>query len=231
MSVPFKIAQGNLTPSLKRTLTDQNGSPKDLTGHTATITWRREGDAASTTKSVFILVPETDGNVQYDWVSGDTDVDGLYNYVIKSTDGSLPGTHPTVEYGQFLIWNDLTEIGQYAITWPDVVNFDSVLANVDPGAHLRILEHVNTTLKVSEFGGEDCPKLRLARIYLAAHYGTLTMRGGSKAGPLVSQTVGPISRSYAQVMAVGGSLFTTTSWGQAYLQLVRNSPARLPCVI
>lgn len=230
MSVPFKIQVGDLQPSLQHVLVDQNGDAKNLTDHTVALKWKLEGDTTEESRVADVISPATSGVVQYDWDTPDTAVAGLYNAQWVATSvTSLPGTFPTVNFFQFLLWEQLSALGQHDIVWPDIVNLDSILGNVDPGAQLRILEYANVALKVSEFDGEGSPKIRLARMYLAAHHGTLSIRGGSKAGPVTGQTVGPISRSYGS-MTSGDSLYNSTTWGQAFLQLVRTSPARLPCV-
>jgi hypothetical protein len=121
-----------------------------------------------------------------------------------------------------------------AITWSDVVNHAAELASVDAEAQTDILSHVNTALSVSAFEGEDAPKLKLARIYLAAHFAAPTLNGVSApgpAGPLTSETLDNVSRSYAAPsFSMSSSDLSTTSHGRAYLQLVRNSLARIPRV-
>jgi hypothetical protein len=116
-----------------------------------------------------------------------------------------------------------------AIVWADVVNHAAELSGVAAGAQTDILAHVNTTLNVSVFGGEDSPKLKLARIYLAAHIATLQSLGGSS-GEIQSETVGGVSYTYAPGSTTGGS-FESTSYGQQYSALIRNSIARFPAVV
>ncbi len=113
------------------------------------------------------------------------------------------------------------------IIWTDVVDFASELSALDSEAQTAILAYVNDALSPKAFGGEDSPKLKLARIYLAAHVGTLSRGGGGPSGPVTSETAGNISRTYA---AAGGapSDWSSTSYGQLYIALVRTSRARLP---
>ncbi len=115
------------------------------------------------------------------------------------------------------------------IAWSDVTAFASELSTVDSGAQTDILAYVNDTLSPKAFGGEASPKLRLARIYLAAHVGTLSQSGGSaKAGALTSETADDISRTYAAGVIANPSDWNSTSYGQLYAAIVRTSRARLP---
>lgn len=115
-----------------------------------------------------------------------------------------------------------------AIVWSDVVVHAAELSTVAAGVQTDILAHVNTTLNVSVFGGESSPKLKLARIYLAAHMATLQTLGGSS-GEIQSESVGGVSYTYAG--GGGGSNYEATSYGQQYYALVRNSVARFPAVV
>jgi len=115
-----------------------------------------------------------------------------------------------------------------AITWDDVEDIAPELASLSEDAQTIILNYVNQALAVVEFGGEGSATLRLARIYMAAHYGTVTARGGTgPAGPVTSESAGGLSRSYGLVTSGGsGDEMATTGYGQAYMSLVRRSPAR-----
>lgn len=120
-----------------------------------------------------------------------------------------------------------------AIAWADVTAMAPELATVDVGAQVTILAHVNAALSVSTFGGEAAPKLRLARILLAAHYGTGVASGGAApAGPVVSESDGGLSRTYAQPGGgdSAGSAWASTSYGRELAALIRSSAARLPVV-
>jgi hypothetical protein len=116
------------------------------------------------------------------------------------------------------------------ITWDDVAAFAPELTDADEIVRSGILAYVNATFNPDDWGGTAAPALRLARIYLAAHLGTLTKRGQSgKAGPISSESVGGISRSYATFSYP--SILTTTPYGQALLELINRSAARAPVVI
>ena len=119
-----------------------------------------------------------------------------------------------------------------AITWAQVVAFAAELSPVDVIAQDLILAFVNTELAPDYFGGEESSKLTLARIYYAAHLGTITKRGDSAAGPVTGESEGGVSVQYASFSPAGSDpLMGTTSYGKQYMQLVRSSPGRLPCAV
>lgn len=230
MSIDFKIKAGDLEPSLQHTLTDQNGNPKDLTGYTVELKWKRKGDTVEVVKAATIVGDPTLGVVNYAWVAGDTDTVGIYDADWVGTIAGSPGTFPTVEHFQFQIYATIAARSQFDILWTDVANFDSNLADLDTGAQTAILAYVNSALSEDEWGGEESAQLRLARIYLAAHYGTVASRGDSATGPVVSEKAGPLARTYGNI-ASSDSELGTTSHGRSYLSLVRVLPARAPMVI
>ena len=82
-----------------------------------------------------------------------------------------------------------------------------------------------------EWGGESSAKLRLARTYLAAHFGTMSLRGDTATGPAASKSAGPISISYGTAMGGGSNLYANTNAGLMFLSLVQSLPARAPMVI
>jgi uncharacterized protein DUF4054 len=121
------------------------------------------------------------------------------------------------------------------IAWEDVIAIASELADLNEDAQDMILAYVNDWVQPIPFGGEASSKLRLARAYLAAHYGSLTSQGGStSAGPVISETVGDISRTYASgvstALSSGDALLDSTVYGKNYRALLRGSLARLPFV-
>lgn len=119
-----------------------------------------------------------------------------------------------------------------SIVWADVVAFAPTLSTVDAGAQADVLGYVNIVLAVAQFDGEDGPTTRLARIYLAAHMGSLGVAAASgSAGPVVSRSIGGISEDYADTSSSSGSALGDTSFGELYLQLVRRSPARATVVL
>lgn len=115
-----------------------------------------------------------------------------------------------------------------AIEWSDVLEHAAELSTVTAGARETILGVVNAYLEVSIFGGEDSDKLKLARIYLAAHIATSAARAGA-AGPMTSSSAGRLSRSYAVAQSASGT-FGATSYGVLLRMLIDTTSARLGTV-
>jgi len=123
-----------------------------------------------------------------------------------------------------------------AITWANVVDFDSSLSTVNSNAQTAILAHVNAALNLDAFDGEDGYRTRLARIFLAAHLGASAVPGSSSAGaagPIVSESGGDgLSVTYAvTAAATSGSSMSETKWGRKYLEMVRTSPTARTIVV
>ncbi len=118
------------------------------------------------------------------------------------------------------------------IVWAQVEAFAPELDTIDVLAQDLILDFVNTNLNPEAFCGEGNPRLTLARIYYAAHLGTITNRGDAQGGPVQSESEGGVSVSYGMFSPAGADpLLSTTSYGKQWLQLVRVSPDGLPCVV
>ena len=92
-------------------------------------------------------------------------------------------------------------------------------AGVDDGRISCILaDEVPCYVNTAEWGA--CAKL--AESLVAAHLITVALKGGTGAsGPVVSESAGGLSRSYAAPSATTGSagFWQSTSFGQRYLQL------------
>ncbi len=115
------------------------------------------------------------------------------------------------------------------IVWADVIDYAPELVRVSTGARAGILAYVNTALNVSIVGGtlgEDSPKLHLARIYLAAHMGTI----GPSSGVVASEGEGDLSISY-QIPPGGHPYWYRTGYGAAFDALMRTTRVVLPMVI
>lgn len=121
-----------------------------------------------------------------------------------------------------------------SIVWNDVLALAPELSTVTAGAQTDILAHVNTALAVDVWGGEAGASTRLGRIYLAAHFGTISLQGGTgAAGPVVSESAGELSRSYAWSVQQGGTdSLESTAYGKLYKAMVQRLPkARAPILI
>lgn len=115
------------------------------------------------------------------------------------------------------------------ITKADVLDIDAALVASDD-AWVWILAYVNRfDLTQVE---EDEDTAQLARIYLAAHMVKASKAGaGSAAGPVTSESVGGVRRSYALVAMSSASSLRTTRYGQLFLDIVSASLANGPFLV
>lgn len=113
------------------------------------------------------------------------------------------------------------------ITWTNVTDHAPELSTVAVAAQADILAVANDVLDVVRFGGEDAAKTKLARIYFAAHFGTIDAQGASGAvGAVIGETVGGLARQYAANSPDGTDpLWEKTPYGQAFRALLRATPA------
>jgi hypothetical protein len=124
------------------------------------------------------------------------------------------------------------------ITWTDVTGTLPADPGIAPelvtvGVPLQdvILAYVNERVNPSVHDGEEGNTTKTVRSYLAAHLATMTLRGNNnESGTVVSESLGPQSRSYAVTQAdLSDSILKSTQYGQVYLFMVRSSPkARMP---
>jgi len=128
-----------------------------------------------------------------------------------------------------------------AITQSDVQAFAPELSVLSAGAWTDILAYVNELdLTVSIYPEMACPSVpgesaqvdRIAKIYLAAHIGTLTrLAGGGTAGPVTSSSAGGLRRSFGLISMATGSALGSTRYGQMYLDILSMTQAHGPLVI
>jgi hypothetical protein len=104
----------------------------------------------------------------------------------------------------------------------DVLDFASELSTVTDAVWTKVLAHVNQINLTSDDSDEDRV---LARIYLAAHIARVVKFANSEennvSGPVTSESVGGIRRTYANITsATTQSALKTTPYGQLYLDLL-----------
>ena len=126
----------------------------------------------------------------------------------------------------------------YPIVKADVLGLAPELSLSDLG-WVDVLTYVNE-LDLTPLG--ETPQVtRMARIYLAAHLGTvgrLATTGGGTAvsGPVVSEAVGQVRRTYATSgggssgQAATSTNLEATMYGQMYMRIIGMSAARGPLV-
>lgn len=109
------------------------------------------------------------------------------------------------------------------VTWADVVAIAPELADVAVPTQVALLAHAERLVNRAAWGtlADDGVK------YLAAHLGTLTRSKGK--GPVASEAVGSLSRSYGSLVALAGT-WGQTSYGAHYVQLTRMLPTVLGAV-
>lgn len=121
-----------------------------------------------------------------------------------------------------------------AINWANVLEIapdaaaTASLTAVPVALQTHILAHVNTNgVAPAVFDGEDGAETGRARRYMAAHMATILTSGsgGSSmvAGPIISETEGGISRSYADHVAAAGSSseLDRSAYGSVFKMMAR----------
>lgn len=116
------------------------------------------------------------------------------------------------------------------ITWDDVTDHAPELHSTSSNARADILAFVNVYgFNVGRLGGEASSRLHLARIYLAAHLATISSHANvGRAGAVVSESAGGLSRSYAQDSSSGR--WGETGYGRALARVLNNPVLRMPLV-
>lgn len=149
---------------------------------------------------------------------------GVHPYFVVASGG--PETPYTITVGA---WVTLPQQPVDGITWDDVINLPAAqLVTIPPITQSKILTYVNGEGINPEAFGEN---VNLARVYLAAH---LASGSGSAArgatGPVVSQSVGGISRSYAAMASSDG--LESSGYGKLLKGMIQRSEyCRVPLVL
>lgn len=118
------------------------------------------------------------------------------------------------------------------ITWSDVTNHVASLSTLDSNAQTDILAFVNAQVNYGRLDDEAGPLTKLARVYLAAHFGTvLAGATGGSSGPVMEEKAGELSRKYSDLSNLMGSGLGETSYGRAFQTLVKGAAGvRVPFV-
>lgn len=113
-----------------------------------------------------------------------------------------------------------------AIDWTDVVEVGAELSTVPTATQNVILAMVDRQIDDAVWGdmADD------GRRYLAAHMGAVYNSSPGAAGPLVSETLGPMSRSYGASSSSDDDELATTKYGKMYLHMLRLLPTSLGLV-
>jgi hypothetical protein len=107
------------------------------------------------------------------------------------------------------------------ITWAAVTAVAPELASVPGGVQTALLAMVGVMLPNPNALGDQYDA---ACTWLAAHLGTISQRkSGNIAGPVSSESVGQVSRSYAVPAMDSASDYSSTSYGQLFQAIVKNN--------
>ncbi len=116
-----------------------------------------------------------------------------------------------------------------AISWADAVGFAPQLSAItSTQTQSDIIAFANAELNPSVIGGsagEAAPRLRMARIFLACHEGTMQLRRGI-GGALTGEDIKAdgVSLSYAAPWHGAIDSYETTAYGQELLKIISTSP-------
>jgi hypothetical protein len=226
------LKQGD-TAAVLLTLTDSDGDPFDLTSDVVRLIIYKNGTevlyrSSTVPAEITIRTPPTLGLADVFFSSAEiaTLENGAYTYQVFV---DVSGVTPEIAIAP----SPLLVCGPNAIVWGEVAAIAPTLANTNPYTQGAILEYVNTALHVECWGGEGSPQLRLARLYMAAHMGTVSSSGASgAAGPVTSETAGGLTRSYGFMSSTEADpLLDATPYGRMYRELLMRSAARSPIVL
>lgn len=113
MAADYTLKTGDLTPSISATLIDAGGDALDIEGVDVTFIMTLIDATEPTVERLATNLQVTDGTdgskgkVRYDWVSGDTEVEGGYRAEWQADFAEGPGTFPNQDYSMVAIIPDL----------------------------------------------------------------------------------------------------------------------------
>lgn len=130
----------------------------------------------------------------------------------SAASGGPSGTSSSITDGS-VVWSYVGANGG-AVT--DVA---SELSTSAAATQATVLASVDAQINATQWGD----LADFGRLYLAAHLGTVTARGGNgPGGPVASEAVGDLSRSYANFSPMGSdALLDSTPYGKEYRRLRR----------
>jgi len=99
--IDFYIKKGDLLPVLRVELNDASDNSVSISGATVAFNYKLRTNGSSVVNRSAIIEDETNGIVQYPWVSGDTSTLGIYNgeFVVTFAGGkqtTFPQGNPIV---------------------------------------------------------------------------------------------------------------------------------------
>lgn len=233
MALDYTIKAGVTSKLLSLTLREADGTASDLTNAATTTlrVWYADGDVAEFEMEVD--ADPTTGVVTYAWQNGETDKIGVHRCEVVIVDADdLVSKWPANGYFRIEFTESLPRDPVSAIEWSDVVGFASEMSSVAEEVQDYVLAYVNDALDPDQFGGTASPKFRMARLFLAAHIGSGARPGtdGSVVGPVIAESAGGLSRTYANVVSSAMADLEATTYGQQFQAMIRRSPARLPFI-
>lgn len=103
------MKQGDTQPSIRRQLVSKNnGSPIDMDGATAKFVMMDSAGNVKINKAAVVESPKSEGIVRYDWETGDTNQDGVFDAEFQITfDGNGIHTIPNDGYIKVPITEEL----------------------------------------------------------------------------------------------------------------------------
>jgi len=103
----FYIKVGDLEPAIEAYLKLSDGSVFNLTGVTGVVfRWRLKNDPAATpSEGSATIVSATDGHVKYEWLTGETDVEGVFvcEWEVELSSGKMI-TFPNNKHDEFIVF-------------------------------------------------------------------------------------------------------------------------------
>lgn len=105
----FNIKQNDTVPSIRATLQNGSGDPVDLINATVQFHMRAIGSTVVKVDAAAVIIDESLGLVQYNWIAADTNVIGSYQAEFEVTypDGTIE-TFPNNAYVRIEIIDDIT---------------------------------------------------------------------------------------------------------------------------